>query len=320
MTELTVNNVESLEGELVTNKIQNNQFFFSIQKMINKVGVKKYQEINKILLLSCSPEQIIQLNKEKDELVKLIRHAISKNPYENKTIEELYGDSKTDFIKGVLSKGEEFVTKFVTFDEDTHKSIDYNISNELFGYCIPYEMDIDNKEDTKIFERMQRQIEEAELFLEELDKCEELSDSYKEKMKTGVNYLIECGNKLIKGEIDKDFDTEALKSNLFILGKLENFSQPIFYKLDLNQGMAHHGWINLTKDYIRQKSSQEFIEKFNFKELMKTFDSKYIVEQENNNIELLRNLSSEFDSKFENIFKSGQQISNGTKLKSNKPK
>ena len=67
--------------------------------------------------------------------------AISKNPYENENLNRFYGDSAIDFYNGVLKKGEDFVTKVVNFDEETHKNLSRKISSELFGYCIPYESD-----------------------------------------------------------------------------------------------------------------------------------------------------------------------------------
>lgn len=143
MTQLT--NINSKKGELVSDTIQYNHFFFSIQKLINNIGVDKYQEINKILLNSCSLNQIKQLNKEKEYLTQLVKKAIRENPYNNEDIEDLYGDSYTDFIEGVLSKGEDFIKKVVTFDEETHKKLSYKISNELFGYCIPYNNDSKRK-------------------------------------------------------------------------------------------------------------------------------------------------------------------------------
>ena len=75
----------------------------------------------------------------------------------------MYGDSYTDFIKGVLSKGEEFVTKVVNFDEETHRSLNRGMQNELFGYCIPYVTD--KKELDLTQKRMQKQVNDANLSL-----------------------------------------------------------------------------------------------------------------------------------------------------------
>lgn len=291
MTQQT--NINSKKGELVSDTIQYNHFFFSIQKLINNIGVDKYQEINKILLNSCSLNQIKQLNEEKEYLTQLVKKAIRENPYNNEYIENLYGDSYTDFVEGILSKGEDFIKKVVTFDEETHKKLSYKISNELFGYCIPYNNDF--KESNNILQKMQRVIDEANIFLKELDNCEELSESYKEKMKTGVNYLIDCGNELINNKMDNNFDIESLKSNLFLLRKLEDFSIPIFKKLDMNHGIAHHSWLNLISDHQRIESSKEFIKKFNFNELIKPFNSKYISSYKNNDIEFLENFSNDLD-------------------------
>lgn len=286
-------NINSKKGELVGDTIQYNHFFFSIQKLINNIGVDKYQEINKILLNSCSLNQIKQLNEEKEYLTQLVKKAIRKNPYNNEDIENLYGDSYTDFVEGILSKDKDFIKKVITFDEETHKKLSYKISNELFGYCIPYHNDF--KESNNIPQKMQGVIDEANTFLKELNNCKELSESYKEKMKIGVDYLINCGNELINNKMDNNFNIESLKSNLFLLRKLEDFSIPIFKKLDMNHGIAHNYWLNLISDHQRIEYSKEFIKNFNFNELIKPFNSKYISSYKNNDIEFLENFGNDLD-------------------------
>ena len=64
--------------------------------MIDKIGVQKYEEIKKILEISCTQEQIDQLNKEERELTNLVKKAISKNPYENENLEEIKQFTKGD--------------------------------------------------------------------------------------------------------------------------------------------------------------------------------------------------------------------------------
>ena len=301
MNELTSN--RNKEGQLLKNEINKYKFFFSIQKMIDKIGVQKYEEIKKIWEISCTQEQIDQLNKEERELTNLVKKAISKNPYENENLNRFYGDSAIDFYNGVLKKGEDFVTKVVNFDEETHKNLSRKISSELFGYCIPYESYSKKKNLNK--ERMQKQINDANNFLEALEKCEELSESYKEKLKTGVNYLIDSGNKLMNNQIDKNFDIESLKSNVFLLDKIEEFARPIFLKVGLRNGLAHAGWENLISEQLLLQASQNFVDKVNFKELIKPFDSKYLVAFENGDTENLKELSDNFENNFDNILQNG---------------
>lgn len=300
-------NTHSEKIELLTDTIKHNHFFFSIQKLINNIGTDKYQEINKILCNSCTYEQIEQLNKEKEHLTKLVKKAIRENPYNNKDIENLYGDSYTDFIEGVLSKGEDFIKKVITFDEETHKKLSYKISNEFFGYCIPYSNDL--KYNNNIPDKMQNVINKANIFLNEIENCEELSQSYKEKMKVGVGYLIDCGDKLINNKIDKDFDIDSLKSNLFLLRKLEDFSIPILNKLNMNHGIAHNSWLNLISDHQRIQFSKEFVDKYDLKKIIKPFNSIYISSYKNNDIDFLDNFKHDLN----NIFECKQKALNKSK-------
>ena len=318
MTELTKSENQELSFH---QDVAKNQFYFSVNKLINQVGTQKYKTIKPLLETILSEEQVTQLRKEKHQLQSMIRKKIRNNPYELQSLEELYGDHTDYLINGIMSQGEDFVTRFLNNDKEIHQSITMRLSDECQSYCIPYNSS-QNKTNDRI-KNIDKMVNEANDFLKEFENINIFSEEYKNNMKDSVNYLIETVQKVKDNTLEENFDINGLKEHLNVLSKMEGYCYPIYSKLNINNGLSHAGWSNLTGDYLRENKVKEFIEQYDVNDLFSQFNSTYIDTFENEDIKLLKELSEQFDSSFEKFNKAIdvdiQKTNKINKPKRNKP-
>lgn len=289
------NTTTQKEKELL--ELSKNQFYFSVTKMVNEVGIENYKMLKTLLGATLNKEQLQQLNQEEFKIENLIYEKLRENPFDLDFIDNIGGDSKTDLVKGLLSKGEEFLKKFLGNDKEVHESIDITYSNELFGYIIPNKTN--EVEFEKTIENIEKVIKEGEEFKKELMKAVELADGFKEKIKNGVNFLIEILEKTKNDELEVGFDPEIITDKIKTFKENERFCQPIYNKLDIRNGIFHAGWKNLTNDYLRNKKINDLNNNINDKELFKDFNSKYIKAYKENDLDMLTIQAKKFNDKFE---------------------
>jgi hypothetical protein len=306
--------MEIKEKEIM--EISKNKLYFSVSKLINHIGTEKYEMISPLLANILTEEQLKQVIKEKGIIEREVYKKINENPFDIKLFKQLSGDSETDFIQGIMSKPEDFITKFLTDDLTTHNSINLGISNEFYNYSIPYETSIAaSKNNSKDIEKY---LEESNVFVEELRKTEELSDIYKDKIIEGVSYLQETIKKLKSNSLEPDFDPESIKSYVVMMKKQENFCKPLYNSLSLNSGVFHYGLENLVTDHLRNQKINDFKEKYSAESLFKDFDDKYMIAHENKDYKTLENKANKFEEFLNRFNQSINVKSQSTKVIKNK--
>lgn len=275
-----------LSTESLNPKVSKHQLFFTVLKLVDAIGIENYSEIKLLLGIVLNEEQIKQAKKEETKLSNLVYKKINENPLNIINNDSFYGDSLTDLISGILSRGESFITKFLADDEETHKLVNTGIYNERFGYIIPYEKTLE----ISYNDFLPKCIEEVKNFSKLLHECDSLSDKYKSEMQESIDYIVSIANKILNETLDLNFDKKEYDNFVRNVKKKSRFAEPLMQNENSFGGTHNvfgHAWVNGVSDYIEYQSALKVSKNFNFYVVFKHFDSSYIKNHKDKNLSAL---------------------------------